>query len=158
MSEGCGSVELRQPDISDSASSVTAPARIRTRERKCLLTSAPESWSTSAPDLAPEPFCFSVRRRVAQVDIFLWEGHYRTLTDEFGFLTWDEPLPPSLIVLQSCLALKEDEGGPGVRAMLVWLVGKTQAHPDRRWAYLLHRRRLPLRMCGGNPLAGCNSS
>jgi hypothetical protein len=59
-----------------------------------------------------------VRRTVAQVDIFLWEGHYRTLTDDFGFLTWDEPLPPSLIVLQSCLALKEDEGGPGVRAML----------------------------------------
>ncbi len=59
-----------------------------------------------------------VRKLLPEQDIFLWEGHYRTLTDEFGFLTWDEPLPPSLIVLQSCLALKEDEGGPAVREML----------------------------------------
>src|SRR5262249_27775298 len=60
----------------------------------------------------------AVRKQVPQADIFLWEGHYRTLTDDFGFLTWDEPLPPALVVLQSCLALKEDEGGPTVRAML----------------------------------------
>src|SRR6185312_9274962 len=53
-----------------------------------------------------------VRKLAPESDIFLWEGHYRTLIDEFGFLTWKEPLPPSLYFLQSCLALNEEEASP----------------------------------------------
>ena len=56
-------------------------------------------------DATPE----AVRESVPQSDIFLWEGHHRTLTEQFGMPRWNEPLPPSLIFLQSCLALDEEE-------------------------------------------------
>jgi hypothetical protein len=65
------------------------------------------------------------RKTLPQVDIFLWEGHYRTLTDEFGFLTWDEPLRPSLCFLQSCLALKEEEAQPLLDRGAVAIVGSS---------------------------------
>lgn len=50
-----------------------------------------------------------MRKLMPQQDVLLWEGHYRTLIDDYGFLTWTEPLPPALYFLQSCLALKEEE-------------------------------------------------
>ncbi len=40
-------------------------------------------------------------------DVFLWEGHHNTLVKEWGFATWDEPLPPTFVFLQSCLALQD---------------------------------------------------
>jgi hypothetical protein len=64
-----------------------------------------------------------VRKLMPEQDLFLWEGHYGTLVKEFGFLTWDEPLPASLIVLQSCLALKEEEAAPLFRRGAVGVVG-----------------------------------
>jgi hypothetical protein len=45
-------------------------------------------------------------------DIFLWEGHYRTLIDTYEMPKWTEPLRPSIIFLQSCLALNAAEAGP----------------------------------------------
>ncbi len=66
-----------------------------------------------------------VRKLLPEQDIFLWEGHYRTLIDDFGFLTWDEPLPPSLVMLQSCLALKEEEAGPLFSRGAVAVVGSS---------------------------------
>jgi hypothetical protein len=61
-----------------------------------------------------------VRRLLPENDIFLWEGHYTALKD-YGVHDWTEPLPPSLVVLQSCLALNTakalpllDRGGVGV--------------------------------------------
>lgn len=53
-----------------------------------------------------------VREAMAKADIFLWEGHYKTLMDDYGFAGWKEPLPPSLVFLQSCLALNEEEAQP----------------------------------------------
>src|SRR5262249_24295779 len=50
-----------------------------------------------------------VQKLRPEQDLFIWEGHYKTLTDEFGFLTWTEPVPPALYFMQSCLALKQDE-------------------------------------------------
>jgi hypothetical protein len=62
-----------------------------------------------------------VRRLLPENDIFLWEGHYTTLVKDYGLPGWTEPLPPALVVLQSCLALSEekampllDRGGVGV--------------------------------------------
>lgn len=66
-----------------------------------------------------------VRKLLPGQDIFLWEGHYRTLTDEFGFLTWTEPLPPSLCFLQSCLALKEEEAQPLFARGAIAIVGSS---------------------------------
>jgi len=47
-----------------------------------------------------------LRRMLPDHDIFLWEGHHNPLIRDWDFPTWDEPLPPSLVFLQSCLALK----------------------------------------------------
>jgi hypothetical protein len=66
-----------------------------------------------------------VRKLLPAQDIFLWEGHYKTLTDEFGFLTWNEPLPPSLCFLQSCLALKEEEALPLFSRGAIGIVGSS---------------------------------
>lgn len=50
-----------------------------------------------------------LRRQLQHHDIFLWEGHHNTLIVDWKFPEWDEPLPPSLVFLQSCLALKEEK-------------------------------------------------
>jgi hypothetical protein len=51
----------------------------------------------------------TLRRQLRQHDIFLWEGHHNTLIIDWKFPEWDEPLPPALVFLQSCLALKEEK-------------------------------------------------
>ncbi|MCE9562452.1 MAG: hypothetical protein K8U57_10405 [Planctomycetes bacterium] len=50
-----------------------------------------------------------LRDLLPEQDAFLWEGHYRTLIDTYEFPKWTEPLRPSVIFLQSCLALNVDE-------------------------------------------------
>jgi hypothetical protein len=52
-----------------------------------------------------------LRELLPQQDVFLWEGHYRTLIDDFEMPKWTEPLRPSVIFLQSCLALNPAEAG-----------------------------------------------
>jgi hypothetical protein len=52
-----------------------------------------------------------LRRLLPDQDVFLWEGHYRTLIDNFEMPKWTEPLRPSIIFLQSCLALNPGEAG-----------------------------------------------
>src|SRR5262249_30829724 len=71
-----------------------------------------------------------IRAAVPQHDIFLWEGHYRTLVDNFEMPKWTEPLRPSLIFLQSCLALNVDEGGLLLDRGAVALVGS----PNRTYS------------------------
>lgn len=53
-----------------------------------------------------------LRQRLPEADLFLWEGHHNTLIKEWGFSSWDEPLRPSFIFLQSCLALTEEKVSP----------------------------------------------
>jgi hypothetical protein len=48
-----------------------------------------------------------LRRLLPEHDLFLWEGHHNTLIRDWSFPDWDEPLPPSFVFLQSCLALTE---------------------------------------------------
>lgn len=52
-----------------------------------------------------------LRKLLPKHDVFLWEGHYRTLIDRFELPKWTEPLPPSLMFLQSCLALNAEDAG-----------------------------------------------
>jgi hypothetical protein len=66
-----------------------------------------------------------VRRRVPESDLFLWEGHHATLVKEYGFLEWDEPMKPSLVVLQSCLALSELTALPVLRRGSVAVIGSS---------------------------------
>ncbi len=53
-----------------------------------------------------------LRRLLPQQQIFLWEGHHNTLINDWSFPSWDEPLQPSVIFLQSCLALAPAKVGP----------------------------------------------
>jgi hypothetical protein len=53
-----------------------------------------------------------LRGRLPDADVFLWEGHHNTLINDWGFVGWDEPLRPSVMVLQSCLALTEPKVAP----------------------------------------------
>ena len=45
------------------------------------------------------------------------------MVDRFGMPKWSEPLPPSLIYLQSCLALNESETGTLLERGAIALVG-----------------------------------
>jgi hypothetical protein len=50
-----------------------------------------------------------LRKSLTNHDIFIWEGHHNTLINDYAFPEWDDPLPPSLVFLQSCLALTESK-------------------------------------------------
>ncbi len=66
-----------------------------------------------------------LRRRLPDCDLFLWEGHHNTLINDWGFATWDEPLRPSLMFLQSCLALTEAKATPLLTRGAVAVVGSS---------------------------------
>ena len=66
-----------------------------------------------------------LRRLVSKTDIFLWEGHHNTLVRDWGFPDWNEPMPPALIFLQSCLALKEWKAQPLLSRGAVAVVGSS---------------------------------
>jgi hypothetical protein len=51
----------------------------------------------------------TLRKAMRGPGIVLWEGHHNTLVKDWGFTSWDEPMAPSLVVLQSCLALQEEK-------------------------------------------------
>jgi hypothetical protein len=64
-----------------------------------------------------------MRRLLPENDIFLWEGHHSTLIKDYGFAAWTEALPPSLVFLQSCLALAEPKAQPLLERGAVGIVG-----------------------------------
>ena len=53
-----------------------------------------------------------LRKAMPGNDLILWEGHHNTLIKEWGFTTWDEPMPPAFVCLQSCLALTDWKVAP----------------------------------------------
>jgi hypothetical protein len=69
--------------------------------------------------------CAAVRKLMAEHDVFLWEGHHATLIREFGMPEWDEPLRPSLVFLQSCLALKDYKAHPLLSRGAVGVIGSS---------------------------------
>ncbi len=66
-----------------------------------------------------------LRRLLPEQDIFLWEGHHATMVRDYEMPTWSEPLRPSLVFLQSCLALCEPEAGPMLERGAVAIVGSS---------------------------------
>jgi hypothetical protein len=64
-----------------------------------------------------------LRRLLPEQDVFLWEGHYKTLVENYEMPKWNEPLRPSLVFLQSCLALNEAEAAPLLQRGAVAVVG-----------------------------------
>ncbi len=74
---------------------------------------------------AREITCDDLRRLLPQHDLFLWEGHHNTLIQDWAFPDWDEPLPPSFVFLQSCLALAEWKAQPVLQRGAVGVVGSS---------------------------------
>ena len=66
-----------------------------------------------------------VQKALPEQDIFVWEGHYKTLVDEYEMPKWKEPLRPSLMFLQSCLALNEAEAQPLLQRGAVAIIGSS---------------------------------
>lgn len=64
-----------------------------------------------------------MRRLLMQQDIFLWEGHHNVLIRDYSFPTWNEPLPPVLVFLQSCLALKDYKVHPVLGRGAIGVIG-----------------------------------
>jgi hypothetical protein len=80
-----------------------------------------ETTAMFEEDVKPD----DLRRAWPGADVFLWEGHYKTMIDDFKVPTWTEPLKPSLVFLQSCLALNPDEVKPLVKRGAVATVGSS---------------------------------
>src|SRR5262249_46029372 len=66
-----------------------------------------------------------LRRLMTEQDVFLWEGHHNTLIREFAMPEWDEPMLPSLVFLQSCLALKDYKAHPLLGRGAVGVIGSS---------------------------------
>jgi hypothetical protein len=64
-----------------------------------------------------------LRKQLGLHDLFLWEGHHNTLIHEYEFPSWDEPLPPTFVFLQSCLALTEHKVHPLLSRGAVGIIG-----------------------------------
>jgi hypothetical protein len=66
-----------------------------------------------------------LRKLLPDQDIFLWEGHHNTLIKEYQMHEWTEPLQPSLVFLQSCLALKDYKAQPILERGALCVVGSS---------------------------------
>lgn len=66
-----------------------------------------------------------LRRLLPEHDVFLWEGHHNPLINDFALPSWDEPLPPSFVFLQSCLALKDYKAQPLLSRGAIGVVGSS---------------------------------
>jgi hypothetical protein len=67
----------------------------------------------------------ALRKLLPQQTIFLWEGHHGTLVREYAIHQWKEPLKPSLIFLQSCMALAEEKAHPFLERGSVAVIGSS---------------------------------
>ncbi len=67
----------------------------------------------------------TIRRLLPQQTIFLWEGHHTTLAREYGIHKWKETLQPSLVFLQSCMALAAPEAQPFLECGAVAVIGSS---------------------------------
>lgn len=93
-----------------------------------------ETTAMFGRDVKPD----ALRREMPEHDIFLWEGHHNTLMIDWAFTKWDEPLRPSLVFLQSCLALMEGKVFPLFDRGAVGVVGSsTRIYSATGGAYTL---------------------
>jgi len=97
---------------------------LETFSRNSARELANRGWETTArfrSAVRPD----ELRRLLPAQDFFLWEGHHDTLIKNWGFAGWDEPLKPSFVFLQSCLALAEDKAGLVLERGAVAVVGSS---------------------------------
>jgi hypothetical protein len=66
-----------------------------------------------------------LRLLLPEQNIFLWEGHHSTLVRDYGIHQWSEPLRPSLVFLQSCLALAEPKAQPFLQRGAVGVIASS---------------------------------
>jgi hypothetical protein len=66
-----------------------------------------------------------IRKALPEQDIFLWEGHHGTLVAHYQAPSWREPLRPSFVFLQSCLALSDPVALPFLEHGAVSVVGSS---------------------------------
>jgi hypothetical protein len=66
-----------------------------------------------------------VRASLPKQTLFLWEGHHSTLIRDYEVHHWTEPLWPSLIFLQSCLALDRPKVQPFLERGAVGVLGSS---------------------------------
>lgn len=66
-----------------------------------------------------------LRRLLPDQDVFLWEGHHNTLIKDYQLPEWSEPLQPSLLFIQSCLALKDYKAQPLLERGALCVVGSS---------------------------------
>src|SRR5262249_13386240 len=64
-------------------------------------------------------------RLLPEQSIFLCEGHCSTLFRDYHMHEWSEPLQPSLIFLQSCLALTEPRAQPFLERGAIGVIGSS---------------------------------
>jgi hypothetical protein len=65
----------------------------------------------------------TLRKWLPEQDLFLWEGHHSVLVASYGVPSWPDPLRPSLVFLQSCMALTENEAHPFLQRGAVAVIG-----------------------------------
>lgn len=73
--------------------------------------------------VGPSASAARVRELLATQDLFVWEGHYSTLSRTYKIPFWDDALKPSLCLLQSCLALAPAEALPFLERGAVGVLG-----------------------------------
>src|SRR5205823_606566 len=66
-----------------------------------------------------------LRKLLPRQDVFLWEGHHNTLIKDYCLPEWTEPLEPSLLFIQSCLALKDYKAQPLIERGALCVVGSS---------------------------------
>jgi hypothetical protein len=66
-----------------------------------------------------------MRKLLPHQSIFLWEGHCGTLFREYEVHRWTEPLQPSLMFLQSCLALDVERTHHFLERGSIGVIGST---------------------------------
>jgi hypothetical protein len=67
----------------------------------------------------------TVREQLPRQTVFIWEGHHETLAKTYGLPGWPKRLRPSLMFLQSCLALSEADAYPLMERGAVAVVGSS---------------------------------
>jgi hypothetical protein len=116
----------QQPDASRAALVVSNPGGglplVETFSRTTALELANAGFQTSTffNTDANRP---DVRAVLPKQTIFLWEGHHSTLIRDYQVHRWKEPLWPSLIFLQSCLALEGPKALPFLERGAVGVLG-----------------------------------
>src|SRR5262249_8915558 len=66
-----------------------------------------------------------LRQLMTRQELFIWEGHHLTMVRDYQMPSWNEPMAPCLVCLQSCLALNDSEAGALLRRGAVAVVGSS---------------------------------